>query len=109
VIDNLLDQLKLCKFRSLEEMNHALNKLMTRLSTKLEFDTRTQEFMVEKTQYYLDDLCYESGFIDKTLRTMEKQLKELLKVKPSSPVVLALEPTFTVPKFYETQDVVYIG
>jgi hypothetical protein len=56
-------------------MNNALNKLMARLSTKLEFDSRTQELMVEKTQYYLDDLCYESIFIDKTLRGMENQLK----------------------------------
>ena len=46
--------------------------------------------MIEKTQFYLDDLSYEAGFIGKELRTMETQLKELLNVKKTSPVVLSL-------------------
>lgn len=31
---------------------------------------------------------------------MELKLKELLVVKPSSPIVLGLDPTFNNPKFY---------
>lgn len=65
--------------------------------------------MIEKTQFYLDDLSYEAGFIGKELRAMETQLKELLNVKKTSPVVLAVEPTFNMPKYYENQEIVYIG
>lgn len=75
MIDNLLDQFKLCKFRSLEEMNKALNKLMGRLSTNLEIDSNSQEAMLEKTQHYLDDLTYEAAFIERELRNMENRLK----------------------------------
>lgn len=75
MIDNLLDQFKLCKFKSLEEMNKALNKLMGRLSTNLEIDSNSQEAMLEKTQHYLDDLTYEAAFIERELRNMENRLK----------------------------------
>ncbi len=46
--------------------------------------------MLEKTQFYLDDLNYESGFIGRELRIIELRLKELLTVKNSSPVVLGV-------------------
>ena len=36
---------------------------MGRLSSKLEIDSQSEEIMVEKTQFYLDDLSYEAGFI----------------------------------------------
>lgn len=90
-------------------MNKVLNILMNRLSSKLEIDSHSEEVMIEKTQFYLDDLSYEAGFIGKELRTMETQLKELLNVKKTSPVVLAVEPTFNMPKYYENQEIVYIG
>lgn len=44
-------------------MNKTLNVLMGRLSSKLEIDSQSEEIMVEKTQFYLDDLSYEAGFI----------------------------------------------
>lgn len=81
-------------------MNKTLNILMSRLSAKLEIDSQSQELMLEKTQFYLDDLSYEASFIGRELRNMETQLKELLTVKPSSPVILAMEPKFNSPKFY---------
>ena len=90
-------------------MNKTLNILMGRLSSKLEIDSQSEELMIEKTQFYLDDLTYESGFIGRELRTIETQLKELLTVKPSSPVILSMEPKFNTPKFYENQDIIYIG
>ena len=31
--------------------------------------------MIEKTQFYLDDLSYEAGFVGRELRNMETQLK----------------------------------
>ena len=65
--------------------------------------------MLEKTQFYLDDLNYESGFIGKHLRNIELRLKELLTVKNSSPVVLSIEPTFNNPKFFQNDEIVYIG
>ena len=46
--------------------------------------------MLEKTQFYLDDLNYETGFIGRELRNIELRLKELLTVKNSSPVVLGV-------------------
>lgn len=36
-------------------------------------------------------------------------MRDLLKVKDSSPVVLAMEPTFNAPKYFENQEIVYIG
>lgn len=84
-------------------MNKVLNILMGRLSSKLEIDNQSEEIMIEKTQFYLDDLTYEAGFIGRELRTMESKLKELLNVKKTSPVVLATEPTFNLPKYYENQ------
>ena len=59
--------------------------------------------MLEKAQFYLDDLNYETAFIGRELRTVELRLKELLIVKNSSPAVLAAEPTFNAPKFFETR------
>lgn len=56
-------------------MNKTLNILMSRLSSKLEIDSQSEELMIEKTQYYLDDLSYEAGFIGRELRNMETQLK----------------------------------
>ena len=56
-------------------MNKTLNILMGRLSAKLEIDTHSQEIMLEKTQFYLDDLTYEAGFIGRELRNMETHLK----------------------------------
>lgn len=32
-----------------------------------------------------------------------------MNVKSSSPVVLAMEPKFNAPKFYENQDMIFIG
>lgn len=90
-------------------MNKTLNILMGRLSAKLEIDSHSQELMLEKTQFYLDDLVYEASFVGRELKNMETQLKELLNVKSSSPVVLAMEPKFNAPKFYENQDIIYIG
>ena len=63
VIDNLIEQFRSCKFKSIEEMNKTLNVLMGRLSSKLEIDSQSEELMIEKTQFYLDDLTYEAGFI----------------------------------------------
>lgn len=63
VIDNLIEQFRTCKFKSIEEMNKTLNVIMGRLSSKLEIDSQSEEIMIEKTQFYLDDLTYESGFI----------------------------------------------
>lgn len=40
---------------------------------------------------------------------MELKLKELLVVKDSSPIVLGLDPTFNNPKFYENQEIIYLG
>lgn len=40
---------------------------------------------------------------------MQLKLKELLIVKNSSPAVLATEPTFNSPKFFENAEIVYIG
>ena len=63
MIDNLIDQFRSCKFKSIEEMNKVLNVLMGRLSSKLEIDSQSEEVMIEKTQFYLDDLTYEASFI----------------------------------------------
>ena len=65
--------------------------------------------MLEKTQFYLDDLNYETTFIGRELRTVELRLKEVLIVKNSSPAVLAAEPTFNAPKFFENAEIVYMG
>ena len=65
--------------------------------------------MLEKTQFYLCDLNYETAFIGRELRTVELRLKELLIVKNSSPAVLAAEPTFNAPKFFENAEIVYMG
>ena len=65
--------------------------------------------MLEKTQFYLGDLNYETPFIGRELRTVELRLKELLIVKNSSPAVLAAEPTFNAPKFFENAEIVYMG
>ena len=65
--------------------------------------------MLEKTQFYLGDLNYETAFIGRELRTVELRLKELLIVKNSSPAVLAAEPTFNAPKFFENAEIVYMG
>jgi len=46
--------------------------------------------MIEKTQFYLDDLTYEASFIGRELRSMESKLKELLNVKKTSPVILSI-------------------
>lgn len=51
-------------------MNKTLNVLMNRLSSKLEIDSQAEETMIEKTQFYLDDLSYEAGFIGRELRTI---------------------------------------
>ena len=48
---------------------------MGRLSSKLEIDSQSEELMIEKTQFYLDDLSYEAGFVGRELRNMETQLK----------------------------------
>ena len=67
--------------------------------------------MLEKTQFYLGDLNYETAFIlvGRELRTVELRLKEVLIVKNSSPAVLAAEPTFNAPKFFENAEIVYMG
>ena len=65
--------------------------------------------MLEKAQFYLDDLNYETAFIGRELRTVELRLKEVLIVKNSSPAVLAAEPTFNAPKFFENAEIVYMG
>ena len=90
-------------------MNRTLNILIGRMSSKLEIDENSEEKMLEKTQFYLDDLNYESGFIARELRSMEIRLKELLTVKNSSPVVLGVEPTFNSPRFFENGEIVYLG
>ncbi len=51
-------------------MNKTLNLLIGRMSTKLEIDESSEEKMLQKTQFYLDDLNYETGFISRELRTI---------------------------------------
>ena len=63
VIDNLIEQFRSCKFKSIDEMNKVLNILVSRLSANLEVDSNAEEEMIEKTQFYLDDLTYEGSFI----------------------------------------------
>ena len=70
------------------------------MSSKLEIDESSEEKMLEKTQFYLDDLNYETAFVGRELRNTELKLKELLIVKNSSPLVLGTEPTFNTPKFF---------
>ena len=79
------------------------------MSSKLEIDENSEEKMLEKTQFYLDDLNYETSFIGRELRNIELKLKELLVVKNSSPLVLGTEPTFNTPKFFENPEIIYIG
>lgn len=90
-------------------MNKTLNLLIGRMSSKLEIDESSEEKMLEKTQFYLDDLNYETAFIGRELRNVELKLKELLVVKNSSPLVLGMEPTFNTPKFFENGEIIYLG
>ena len=69
-------------------MNKTLNILISRMSSKLEVDEISEQKVLEKTQFYLDDLNYEASTIGRELRNMETKLKELLIVKTSSPAVL---------------------
>lgn len=73
--ENSLQLFKQCKFKSVEEMNKTLNVLIGRMSSKLEIDEDSEEKMIQKTQYYLEDLNYEIGFIGQELRQMELKLK----------------------------------
>lgn len=66
--ENSLEQIKSCKFKSIDEMNKTLGLLIGRMSTKLEIDENSEEKMLEKTQFYLDDLNYEIGFIGRELK-----------------------------------------
>lgn len=70
-------------------MNKTLNILIGRMSTKLEVDEKSEHQILEKTQFYLDDLNYEISYIGRELRNIELKMRDLLKVKNSSPVVLA--------------------
>ena len=56
--ENSLEQIKSCKFKSIDEMNKTLGLLIGRMSSKLEIDEHSEEKMLEKTQFYLDDLNY---------------------------------------------------
>ena len=70
-----MQQFKSCKFKSIEEMNKTLNILISRMSSKLEIDEVSEEKMLEKTQFYLDDLNYEINFIGRELKNMETKLR----------------------------------
>lgn len=63
-----MEQIKTCKFKSIDDMNRTLGMLIGRMSSKLEIDETSEEKMLEKTQFYLDDLNYETGFISRELR-----------------------------------------
>lgn len=58
-----MQQFKTCKFKSIDEMNKTLNILISRMSSKLQIDEASEEKMLEKTQFYLDDLNYEISYI----------------------------------------------
>ena len=62
-------------------MNKTLNILIGRMSAKLEVDEKSETQILEKTQFYLDDLNYEISYIGRELRGIEMKMRELLKVK----------------------------
>lgn len=46
MIDNLIEQFRSCKFKSIDEMNKVLNILVNRLSANLEVDSNAEEEMI---------------------------------------------------------------
>lgn len=107
--ESSLETLKACKFGSVEEFNKALNILISRMSTNLEINEKSEEENLKKMEYYLEDLNYETEFIGAELKKFEARIRELLVVKSSSPLVLHLSPQFCEPKLVENVDMIYIG